>query len=68
MRAAAILLIAVGIGIVIWGAFGFKTREKVIDAGPLHVSQDKTHNVPYGPLVGVVLALGGVALLVKGKS
>jgi hypothetical protein len=68
MRAAAIILIAVGIGIMIWGAFGFKTREKVIDAGPLHVSQDKTHNVPYGPIVGAVLALGGVALLGKGKS
>lgn len=68
MKAVAIILITVGIGTMIWGAFGFKTREKIVDAGPLHISQDKTHNVPYGPVAGAVLALGGLALLLKGKS
>jgi len=53
---------------MIWGAFGFKTRQKVVDAGPIHISQDKPHNVPYGPIAGAVLALGGMALLLKGKS
>ena len=53
---------------MIWGAFGFKTRQKVVDAGPIHISQDKTHNAPYAPVAGAVLALGGVALLLKGKS
>jgi drug/metabolite transporter (DMT)-like permease len=68
MKAAAFLLIVVGIGIVIWGAFGFQTREKVLDVGPIHATKDKTHDVPYGPIAGAVLALGGVALLVKGRS
>jgi hypothetical protein len=49
------------------GAFGFQTREKVLDVGPIHASKDKEHNVPYGPLAGAVLAVGGVVLLVKGK-
>ena len=26
------------------------------------------HNVPYGPLAGAVLAIGGVVLLVKSKA
>jgi hypothetical protein len=68
MKAAAIFLIAIGIGIVIWGAFGFKTREKVIDVGPIHASKDETHNVPYGPVAGAILAIGGVVLLVKSKA
>jgi len=68
MKSAAILLILVGIGIVIWGAFGFQTREKVLDVGPIHASRDKEHNIPYGPLAGGLLALGGVALLIKGKA
>jgi hypothetical protein len=55
-------------GIVIWGAFGFTTREKVVDVGPLHASKDKEHTVPYGPLAGAVLALGGVFLLLKNRS
>jgi drug/metabolite transporter (DMT)-like permease len=68
MRAIAVVLIVVGIGIVIWGAFGFTTREKVVDIGPIHASKDKEHSVPYGPLAGAVLALGGVVLLVKSRS
>jgi hypothetical protein len=68
MKPAAILLIVVGIGIVIWGLFGFQTREKVLDVGPIHASRDKEHNVPYGPLAGGILAIGGVVLLVKGKA
>lgn len=68
MKAVAVLLIVVGIGIVIWGAFGFKTREKVVDIGPLHASRDVTHNVPYGPIAGAIIALGGVVLLIKNRA
>jgi drug/metabolite transporter (DMT)-like permease len=68
MKAAAILLIVIGVGIVIWGAFGFQTREKVLDVGPIHATKDKEHNIPYGPLAGAVLAIGGVVLLVKSKA
>lgn len=68
MKAAGILLIVIGIGIVIWGAFGFQTREKVLDVGPIHATKDKEHNVPYGPLAGAVLVIGGVVLLVKSKA
>jgi hypothetical protein len=68
MKVVAILLILVGVGIVIWGLFGFQTREKVLDVGPIHASRDKEHNVPYGPLAGGILAIGGVILLVKSKA
>jgi hypothetical protein len=46
MKALAAVLIVVGIGIVIWGAFGFTTREKVVDVGPLQAIKDKEHTVP----------------------
>ena len=68
MKTSAILLIVVGIGIVVWGVFGFKTRDKVVDVGPFHATKETTHNVPYGPLAGAILAIGGVVLLVKSKA
>ena len=68
MKTPAILLIVVGIGIVIWGAFGYQTRDRVLDVGPIHATKETTHNVPYGPLAGAILAIGGVVLLVKSKS
>jgi len=68
VKTPAILLIVVGIGIVIWGAFGYQTRDRVLDVGPIHATKETTHNVPYGPLAGAILAIGGVVLLVKSKS
>jgi hypothetical protein len=68
MKTVAAILIVVGIAIVIWGAFGFKTREKVVDVGPIHATKDKEHSVPYGPIAGAIIALGGVVLLMKSKS
>ena len=59
MKTPAILLIVVGIVIVIWGAFGFRTQDKVLDVGPIHATKETTHNVPYGPVAGAILAIGG---------
>jgi len=68
MKPAAIILIVIGIGIVIWGGFGFTTREKVLDVGPIHATKEQHHDVPYGPLAGAVLAVAGVALLMKARA
>lgn len=68
MKILAAVLIVVGLGIIVWGAFGFKTRENVLNVGPIHASKDVTHNIPYGPIAGALIALGGVFLLVKSKG
>ena len=67
MKPAAIILIILGIAIVIWGGFGFSTREKVFDAGPIHATREQHHYVPFGPLAGAVIAVGGIVLLLKAK-
>jgi drug/metabolite transporter (DMT)-like permease len=68
VKIAAIFLIVIGTAIVIWGAFGFQTRDKVLDVGPIHATKTTEHNVPYGPIAGAVLAIGGVILLVKTRG
>jgi hypothetical protein len=68
VKTSAVILIVLGVAIIIWGAFGYQTREKVFDIGPIHATREKEHNVPYGPLAGGLLVLGGVILLVKSKG
>lgn len=68
MKASGIVLVLIGIAIVVWGAFGFQTREKVLDVGPIHATREKEHNIPYGPVAGGLLAIAGVVLIVKGKD
>jgi hypothetical protein len=65
VKATGIVLVLVGVAIIVWGAFGFKTRETILDAGPIHATEDKEHHVPYGPVAGGLLAIGGVVLLMK---
>jgi hypothetical protein len=68
MKTAAVILITIGIAIVIWGGFGFTTREKVVDVGPIHATKDTKHDVPYGPVAGAALAIAGAAMLVKSNG
>ncbi len=62
------IVILIGIVILIWGSFGFKTREKVVDVGPLHASKDTTHHVPYAPIIGGIIIVGGIVLLVSSRK
>ncbi|MGI9072287.1 MAG: hypothetical protein ACR2JB_13460 [Bryobacteraceae bacterium] len=67
-KPAGIVLIVVGLIIIVWGAFGFKTREKVVDVGPIHATKDTTHHVPYAPIAGAIVLIGGVILLVSDRK
>jgi hypothetical protein len=58
------ILLVVGVVMIIWTGFSFTKREKVVDAGPLHVSADKEHTVNWPPYAGGVLALVGIVMLV----
>jgi len=67
-KTLGIVLIALGLIGLIWGGFSYTTRQRVADVGPLHASRDKTHTVPLPPTLGAISLVGGVVLLVAGKS
>jgi hypothetical protein len=53
---------------LIWTGFSYTQREKVVDAGPVHISADKQKTVSWPPYAGGILALAGVVMLVTGSS
>jgi len=63
-----IILVAFGLLVLVWGGFSFKTREKVIDIGPIEATREKTHHVPIAPLAGAVAVAAGVGLLVVRRA
>ena len=67
-KTLGIILIVVGLIIGICGAFGFQTRTKVIDIGPIEATKTTKHDVPYAPIFGGLVLIGGVVLLVAGKK
>jgi hypothetical protein len=68
MNKAGLALLVLGAIIMIWGAFGFTTRDTIVNVGPIHATKDTQHNIPYGPLLGGVIFLGGVGLWIRRES
>jgi hypothetical protein len=62
MKAVALVLIILGVLAVGYQGFSYVTREKVVDIGPVEVTQDKTKRVFLPPVVGVVALAVGIAL------
>jgi hypothetical protein len=64
-RPVGIILLIIGILLFSYaGVVTYRTRDKVIDAGPIQVTADKTHKVYFPPIVGAVCVIGGIVLLV----
>lgn len=68
MRIAAIVLIVVGVLALVYGGFSYTRDEKIIDAGPVEVTAERTKRVPLPPLVGVFAIVAGVGMLVVTKK
>ena len=67
MRNAGFGLVIIGLAIMVWGIFGYTTRDKVVDIGPIDATKETKHDVPYGPLAGGLILVGGVVLIGMGK-
>jgi len=50
------------------GGFTYKTKEKVVEIGPIEATREKTHRVPIAPLAGGVAVAAGIGLLVLRKD
>ena len=67
-KAIGIILIIVGVLMVAYNSFNFKTTEKVVDIGPIEINKEVDHPIAWSPILGIGLAIGGVVLLVAGKK
>jgi len=67
VKAAGIILIALGLFGLAWGGFTYTTREKVVDIGPIHATRDETHHIPLPPIAGAAAIVAGAAMLFAGK-
>jgi uncharacterized membrane protein YidH (DUF202 family) len=64
-----IVLILIGAAILAYGHFSYRTRETVLEVGPIKATAEKTHSVPVPPILGWGLIVGGaVTLVFSGRS
>jgi hypothetical protein len=67
MKILAIILIVVGIAVFAYQGITYKSKEKVVDLGPVQVTAEKTRTIPLPPIVGGIALVGGIILLLIGK-
>jgi hypothetical protein len=67
-KTIGVILVVLGLVGLAWGGFTYTTQEKVLDIGPIHATREKTHDIPFPPLVGALSLIGGIALLATGRN
>jgi hypothetical protein len=68
MKAAALVLIILGVVGLLYGGLRIAYPDKVVDAGPIEVSVTKHKSVPIPPILGAIALLGGVGLLMAKRD
>ena len=61
-----ILLVVLGALALAYQGITYTHREKVIDLGPIHATEDKRERIPLPPILGGLALVGGVVLLLAG--
>lgn len=67
-RPFAVVLIIIGVIMIIYTGFNYVTTENVVDLGPIKINAEKNHPVQWSPIVGVVLLVGGIAIMLISKK
>ena len=63
-----IILIVIGISALAYQGITYKTRDKVVDIGPIQMTAEKTKTLPLPPIVGGIALVSGIVLLVVGSK
>ena len=58
------VLVVIGIIMMVYTGFNYVTKEKVVDLGPIEINAEKSHNVQWPPIVGLVLIVSGTVIIV----
>lgn len=59
-----IALIVIGAGILAYGQFSYRSRETVLEIGPIKATAETTKTVPLPAILGWALVGGGACVLV----
>ena len=62
-----IVLLIVGLAILALPAISYTDRETAVDIGPIEVETERERQIALPPVLGIVAAASGVALIALGR-
>jgi hypothetical protein len=66
LNLVGIVLIVLGALVLAYQGINYTRQKKVIDMGPMHVTEETHERIPLPPILGGLALAGGVVLLVMG--
>jgi hypothetical protein len=63
---AGLALILIGVVLLVYQGFRYRTQEEVLKIGPIRATAEETHRVPIPPIIGWIVTGAGIVLLVVG--
>jgi uncharacterized membrane protein YidH (DUF202 family) len=67
MRNLGILLLLVGALALVYGGINYNRQHTVLEVGSMNITATEHRNVPVPAIVGVIVLIGGAALLVGNR-
>ncbi|RDI54981.1 hypothetical protein [Flavobacterium glaciei] len=67
-KTIGIIMIILGIIMLLYTSFNYVTTEKVVDIGPIQINKEVNHPLSWSPIIGIILAVGGVVLIVTNNK
>ena len=67
MKLLGIALVILGVVALIYGGIGYNKQETVLDIGGIKATATEHKTIPIAPIVGVIVLVGGIALLMASK-
>jgi hypothetical protein len=67
MLVLGIVLLVVGLAVLAVGRIPYTERKKAVDIGPIEVQTETEKHVSLPPVLGIVSAASGVALIALGR-
>lgn len=67
-RTIGIVMTIIGVLMLLYNSFNLVTTEKVVDLDPIKINKEVNHPLEWSPIIGIVLAVGGVVLIVIGNK
>ncbi|MDD4993250.1 MAG: hypothetical protein PHR83_13570 [Paludibacter sp.] len=68
MKIIGIAIVIIGLGMTLFTAITYFTREKVADLGVLEITSNHPHNISWSPFVGMAIMVVGAFLILQGKK
>lgn len=67
-RSTGIVFMIIGLVLLLWTGFSYTKKEKIVDAGPIQITADKTESVNWPPYVGGIVLLAGVIIFLGSRK